>query len=79
MTAVIPEAAACDVNPAALYDVLNCASMAVMLAEAGDPRAAGFMRQARTAESMAFPAGTRQARALSVILAAAGRVPEVTS
>jgi hypothetical protein len=65
------------VNPPALYDALNCASLAVLAAEAGDvPKADTSILEAPLAAPEAFPAGSREAEALSVILAAVARVPE---
>jgi len=69
------------VNPVALYDALNCASLAVLLAESGDAAGAEVpLLEASLAATDAFPAGSPEAAALGVILAAAGRVSEeVTS
>lgn len=67
-------------NPPALYDALNCASLAVLLAESGDPgQAEAALMEASLAAVDAFPAGSPEAAALGVILAAAGRVPEMTA
>jgi predicted RNA polymerase sigma factor len=63
------------VNPPALYDALNCASLAVLLAESGDAgHAESTLTEASLAAVDAFPAGSPEAVALGVILAAAGRV-----
>jgi predicted RNA polymerase sigma factor len=68
------------VNPPALYDALNCASLAVLLAESGDAnRAEAALLEASLAASEAFPVGSPEAEALGVILTAAGRVSEVTA
>jgi hypothetical protein len=65
------------VNSAALYDALNCASLAVLFAEGGDTaRSETALLEASLAASGAFPAGSPEADALGVILAAAARVPE---
>ena len=67
-------------NPAALYDALNTASLAVLLAESGDAgQAEAALLEASLAASDAFPAGSPESMALGVILAAAGRVAEVTA
>jgi len=64
------------VNPVALYDALNCLSLSVLHAEAGDSgRSATALLEASMAASDAFPEGSREAEALSVILDAAARVP----
>ena len=64
-------------NPPALYDALNCASLAVLLAESGDPRQAETaLLEASAAACEAFPAGSPEAEALGIVLAAAGRVPD---
>lgn len=66
-------------NPVALYDALNCLSLAVLRAEAGEhSRAETVLLEASLAAADAFPAGSPEAAALDVLLAAAGRVPEVT-
>jgi hypothetical protein len=68
------------VNPPALYDALNLASLAVLLGESGDAgRAETTLLEADIAAMDAFPAGSPEAQALGVILAAAGRVSEVTA
>ena len=55
-------------NSAALYDALNCASYAVVLAEGGNqPKAEEAYLEASMA---AFPAGSPEAAALDVILGA---------
>lgn len=67
-------------NPVALYDALNCASYAVLHAEAGDQKHAEItLLEAQVAASGAFPIGSPEAAALGVILAAVARVPEATS
>jgi hypothetical protein len=67
-------------NPVALYDTLNLASTSVLLAEAGDAKGAETMLLEASLSAMdAFPAGTHEAHALGVILAAAGRVQEMTA
>jgi hypothetical protein len=69
------------VNPCALYDALNCASLAVLAAETGRSAVAETaLMEASAAAAGAFPAGSPEAEALGVILAAAGRVTaEVTA
>jgi hypothetical protein len=68
------------VNPVALYDALNCLSLAVLFAESGDTgRSETALLEASVAAGDAFPAGSPEADALGVILAAAARVPETTS
>jgi hypothetical protein len=68
------------VNPPALYDALNCASMAVLLAESGDAgQAETTLLEASLAAVEAFTPGSPEADALGIILAATGRVSaEVT-
>lgn len=67
-------------NPVALYDALNSLSLAVLHAEAGDSDlSAVALLEASVAAADAFPEGSREAEALSVILDAAARVPEATS
>lgn len=68
-------------NAPALYDALNCASMAVLLAESGDTRQAeAVLLEASFAAADAFPFGSPRAEALGVILAAAAEVTaEVTA
>ena len=57
----------------ALYDALNCASLAVLLAEDGNSRKAeeAYM-EASVAAMTAFGEGSPQAAALNVILGAVG-------
>ncbi len=58
-------------NSAALYDALNCASYAVVLAEGGNqPKAEEAYLEASMAAMAAFPAGSPEAAALDVILGA---------
>jgi hypothetical protein len=65
------------VNPPALYDALNLASQAVVAAEAGYlAKAETALLEASVAAMDAFDAGSPEADALGVILAAAGRVSE---
>jgi hypothetical protein len=60
-------------NPVALYDALNCASFAVVLAEGGNQlKAEEAYMEASFAASDAFPEGSREAQALNVILGAVG-------
>jgi hypothetical protein len=55
----------------ALYDALNCASLAVLLAEDGNVRKAGeAYAEASIAAAGAFPGGSTEAAALNVILGA---------
>lgn len=70
--------AQCD--PAAFYDVLQLAAIAVLAGESGEAvRKETSLLEASIAAVDAFPAGTPEADALGVILAAAGRVSaEVT-
>ena len=66
-------------NPPALYDALNLMSAAVVAAEAGYlAKSETALLEASMAAVDAFDAGTPEADALGVILAAAGRVSEVT-
>jgi hypothetical protein len=60
-------------NPAALYDALNCASLAVLAAEGGRSREAeeAYM-EASVAAMDAFPDGSAEAAALNVVLGAVG-------
>jgi hypothetical protein len=61
------------VNSAALYDALNCASYAVVLAEGGNqPKAEEAYMEASVAALGAFPEGSAEAQALNVILGAVG-------
>jgi len=65
------------VNPAALYDALNCASLAVLLAEGGrSTEAETAFLGASVATAEAFPLDSEESRALGVILAAIGRFTE---
>ncbi len=61
-------------NLAALYDALNCASLAALLSEEADPRRAAkageALLEASLAAASAFPAGSTEAQALNVILGA---------
>ncbi len=58
-------------NSAALYDALNCASYAVVLAEGGNqPKAEEAYLEASVAAMSAFPEGSPEAAALDVILGA---------
>lgn len=57
----------------ALYDVLNCASTALISAETGNDRIAEqAYLEASFAIGDAFPLGSRESEALGVILAAVG-------
>jgi hypothetical protein len=61
----------------AFYDALNLTSLAVLAGEAGESdKAAVALLEASMAASDAFPEGSREAEALSVLLDAASRVPE---
>lgn len=65
-------------NPPALYDALHLMALAVLFAEGGDDAKAETARlEASIAAGDAFPAGSPEAEALGIILAAAGRVSEV--
>lgn len=68
-------------NPVALYDALNCASLAALFAEGGEQgRAQEVLTDARLAAVSAFPAGSPEAAALDLILAAVGSVtPEMAA
>ena len=58
-------------NPVALYDALNCASLSVLAAEGGDVlRAQNSYLEAAVATLGVFPEGSREAEALDVILGA---------
>ena len=58
-------------DTAALYDVLNCASMAVLAAEGKDaPKAETAVMEATVAAAGAFPPGSEEAAALNLILGA---------
>lgn len=64
-------------DPPAFHDFLTCVAEAVLAGEAGDT----FQQEmslfaARLAEPGVFPAGSRGAEALRVIIDAAGRVRE---
>ena len=60
-------------NSEALYDALNCASYAVVLAEGGShPKAEEAYFEAVVAAVGAFPGGSPEAAALNVILGAVG-------
>jgi hypothetical protein len=60
-------------DPAALYDALNCASYALVLAEGGNqPKAEEAYMEASVAALGAFPEGGPQAEALNVILGVVG-------
>lgn len=63
-------------SPSALYDALNCASLAVLLAESGDP---GQAEASLMEAHLAFPAGSPESAALGIVLAAVARVTEVTA
>jgi hypothetical protein len=64
-------------NPVALFDALNCASTAVLAAEGGDAATAETaLFEASIAAGDAFPAGSPEADALGIVLAAAGRVTQ---
>ena len=66
----------------ALHDALDGAATAVFAAEGGDrERASWSLMEASAAATSAFPAGSREADALEVILRAVGRsmpAPEIT-
>lgn len=58
----------------ALHDTLDCATSAALAAEDGDRHRAAFaLLEASFAAASAFPAGSREAEALSVIFTAIGR------
>ena len=60
-------------NPMALYDALNCASLAVLQAEGGKSGKAGeAYLEASVAALAAFPDGSPESTALNVILGAVG-------
>jgi hypothetical protein len=69
------------VNPVALYDVLNCASTALIAAEGGRAREAEqAYLEACVAAADAFGGGSREADALNVILGVVrAAASEVTS
>jgi hypothetical protein len=62
----------------ALHDALDSATSAALAAEGGDhDRVSWALLEASSAAASAFPAGSREAEALGVILSAIGRaVPE---
>jgi hypothetical protein len=66
----------------ALHDALDGAAMAAFAAEGGDQeRMSWSLMEASAAAASAFPAGSREADALEVILGAIGRAapePETT-
>lgn len=58
-------------NSAALYDALNCASLAVLAAEGRDhAKAETALLEASVAASEAFPLDSDESRALGLILGA---------
>jgi hypothetical protein len=58
-------------NPVALYDALDCASMSLLQAESRNgPKAEAAYLEASIAATGAFPEGSREAQALNVILGA---------
>lgn len=62
-------------NPVALHDALNCASLAALYFEGGDvSKGETALLEAQLAADSAFPAGTPEAKALDLILAAVGSV-----
>lgn len=68
------------VSSSALTDALDCASLAILLAESGD--AAGMrtaLLEAFDAADGAFAPGSDEAGALATVLAAVLQVPEVTA
>jgi hypothetical protein len=61
------------VNPVALYDTLNCASLAVLAAEGGHAgKAEAAYMEASVAALGAFPEDSAEAAAMNVILGAVG-------
>lgn len=67
-------------DPAAVHDFTDFLSVAVLLAEAGDgPSAKAPRRRAAAAAIAAVEAGSREGRALAVLLAAARQVPEAVT
>ena len=77
MSAPVPVIPVTEADPAALYDALNLASLAVLAAESGDQDRAVMTRfEAGLAAALAFPADSPEAGALGVILAAVAMVPE---
>jgi len=80
MSALVPEIPAPVLSSSALGDALDCASLAILLAESGDPagmRAA--LLKAFDAGDEAFPAGSPVADALVTVLFAVASVSEVTA
>jgi hypothetical protein len=71
-------------NPAALYDALNNLALAVLFSE-GEPDAerrriaANALGDASLSVPDAFPAGSPEAEALNIILAAVSSVPEMAA
>lgn len=66
-------------NAEALYDALMCAAEAVIAGEVGETgRQEAALMEASIASVGAFPAGSREADALGIILEAAGRIREAT-
>lgn len=66
-------------NAGSLYDFLMCAAEGVLAGEVGETaKQWAALLEASIAAVDAFPVGTPEAEALGVILAAAGRVSEVT-
>jgi hypothetical protein len=60
-------------NPVALYDALDCASLAVLVAEGGEiAKAETALLEASIAASEAFSPCSPEAAALNVILGAVG-------
>jgi hypothetical protein len=80
VSAPFPDAPAPVLSSSALGDALDCASLAILLAESGDPagmRAA--LLKAFDAADEAFPAGSPVVEALVTVLSAVLLIPEVTS
>lgn len=80
MSAPFPEAPVPVLSSTALGDALDCASLAILLAESGDPagmRAA--LLKAFDAGDEAFPADSPVAEALSMVLAAVASVAEAVA
>jgi hypothetical protein len=72
---VSARAEATPVNAEALHDFLRCLSESVLLRKSGDSLAAElYQLPASAAAIRAFPIGTKESRALGVILKAAKRV-----
>lgn len=64
-------------NSVAFSDVLDCMATAVIALESGrSERAEAALLEASLAAPGAFPAGSREAGALALLLGAAGQVPE---